>query len=75
MTPGSTSSAAAPCRKAITGVPLTIASTIAMPKGSSHWMGKISARAFARSCAFSLPFTFSRQTTWPLRFGLILSSK
>jgi hypothetical protein len=51
--PSATTSGTEPARSATTGVPQAIASTITIPNGSSHWMGKTRQLALASSFFFS----------------------
>jgi hypothetical protein len=53
VTPGSTTSGTEPPRKAITGVPLAIASIMASPDGSAQLIGNNSAIASPKNAPFS----------------------
>ena len=55
VTPWRTTSGTAPRLSATTGVPVAMASTMTMPKGSSHCNGMIRQRAVSSSSRNSVP--------------------
>ena len=61
--PSSMISGTDPRAFASTGTPLSIASIITRPNGSSHWMGKTTARARAISAALRAPATGPTSST------------